>query len=333
MQAYTTQPSVLIQLLLLGGAHDKLTVATIEGWSGALLAAPRVNLRELLGRKEAHSAGVYLLLGPDSSGARSRVYVGEASSNVARRLASHHLDERGCPAWNRAIVATDSRTVWTRAQTRWLEATMLERFAQAPGWVVANRNRPKPPALSEMEKVAVERHLGELLVALPAVGVALQPHPDAPDPEATRGPRFRLNRSNASASGWPTGRRQFLVAAGSILRSPQRPNTTIHAPQYEILRAMGLLKATEVPRDWMLTRDHEFRSDTMAASMVVGYTQVGGSIWVNDEGETLREWRRKNPPEDPINPYNLPFVTPENRRRRLPIVDQDTPVELADAQP
>lgn len=52
-----------VKLFLIDGTPGGLTKAEITNWTGHVLAGPRSDLAQLLGREEARRTGVYLLLG------------------------------------------------------------------------------------------------------------------------------------------------------------------------------------------------------------------------------------------------------------------------------
>ena len=78
-----------IRLFLVDGTPDGLWVVEKSNWTGLALMAPRSRYAELSKREELAGPGVYVLVGPSESGARSsRIYVGETDV-LRKRLNSH----------------------------------------------------------------------------------------------------------------------------------------------------------------------------------------------------------------------------------------------------
>ena len=66
-----------IRLYLVDGTPGGLLTAEIMNWTGHVVAAPRSDLGQLLGREEPRRTGVYVLLGDDpDTPFGSAVYVG-----------------------------------------------------------------------------------------------------------------------------------------------------------------------------------------------------------------------------------------------------------------
>jgi hypothetical protein len=94
-----------IQLYLVDGTPNGLVVASIHGWTGAVLVANQSTFGNLLARHEVKRTGVYILYGPDPEDPLAmRAYIGEADS-VADRI-SRSAEERSF--WETAVVITAS---------------------------------------------------------------------------------------------------------------------------------------------------------------------------------------------------------------------------------
>src|SRR5262245_29061529 len=102
-----------ITLFLTRGDAKSLRTASIGNWSGKALAAPRTEFRDLLNREELLLAGIYILLGEDSTTGYPTAYIGEAE-NVKVRLAAHRGRE-----FVTAIVFVSSEL--TKAHVKYLE--------------------------------------------------------------------------------------------------------------------------------------------------------------------------------------------------------------------
>ncbi|MDR0627963.1 MAG: GIY-YIG nuclease family protein [Bifidobacteriaceae bacterium] len=106
-----------VRLYLADGTVGGLRTAGIMNWTGHVSAVRRIDLGELLRRKESGRTGVYLLLGDDLA------YVGEADV-VRNRLRAHARPEPegGKDFWTEAVIITSKDTNLTKAHARYLEA-------------------------------------------------------------------------------------------------------------------------------------------------------------------------------------------------------------------
>src|SRR5688572_27635681 len=129
-----TQPETFgrtIQLFLVDGSPNGLIIATLHGWTGAILVASQSTFGALTARPEADRTGVYILYGPDPNDSlKMRAYIGEADS-VRSRIAQS-AGERGF--WETAVVVTSSDDALTKGHVRYLEARLID-MAGAAGRV------------------------------------------------------------------------------------------------------------------------------------------------------------------------------------------------------
>ena len=123
-----------IQLFLVDGSPNGLMIASIHGWTGAVLVASQSTFGALTARPEVDRTGVYILYGPDPDDAlKMRAYIGEADSVKSRVGTS--AGERGF--WETAVVVTTSDDALTKGHVRYLEARLIESARAA---VVLDRN-------------------------------------------------------------------------------------------------------------------------------------------------------------------------------------------------
>ena len=131
-----------IQLFLVDGTPNGLTIASIHGWTGSVLVATQATFPNLVARPEVDRTGVYILFGPDPKDALSmRAYIGEADS--VRDRIGQSAGERGF--WETAVVITTSDEALTKGHVRYLEARLIE-LAQSAGRVLLDAERRKAAA-------------------------------------------------------------------------------------------------------------------------------------------------------------------------------------------
>ena len=118
--------SATIKLFLPHGDARSLRTAEISNWTGKAVAAPRIELDELLLREELDKAGVYILTGADPHSGLPLAYIGEAEV-IRERLKQHKTKE----FWISAIVFVSKDENLTKAHVRYLESKLLEEAAQA----------------------------------------------------------------------------------------------------------------------------------------------------------------------------------------------------------
>jgi hypothetical protein len=77
-----------IELYLVDGRPDGLLTARVFNWTGQILKAPRLRIKEALARPEASFTGVYILLGERDG--LPLAYIGEGEE-IAARMRSHDV--------------------------------------------------------------------------------------------------------------------------------------------------------------------------------------------------------------------------------------------------
>jgi len=243
---------------------------------------PRALLGEARKRPELSRPGVYLLLGEDEDGF-PLLYVGEAD-DVGKRIAQHDQKK---DFWTHAVVFTaDENEGLDKAQTRYLEARLIE-LAKSRGQArLLNQTEGSRPPLSEMDRADAEQFLENLLLTLPPLGVSFL-GPEAPR-RRSQAPRFYLTSKGvrAEAELTPEG---FVVKKGSQAVLEETPSLS---PSYRRLRKhlleTGILKP-EGDR-YVFTRDYAFSSPSAAAAVIRGGAPQAFTRWKTPGGKTLKEW-------------------------------------------
>ncbi len=143
-------PSATIKIFLPHGDPKRLRTGEISNWSGKAVAGPRTELEQLLQRKEANHAGIYLLTGVDPLSGESAVYIGEAES-VQSRLKQHI----GKDFWNHAVFFTSKDENLTKAHIRYLEGRLIE-IAKHAGRANLTNSQASSSRLPESDRADME---------------------------------------------------------------------------------------------------------------------------------------------------------------------------------
>jgi len=271
-----------LRLYFPSGDPYGLKVAKLGNWSGVGVIFPRALLAEARKRLELSRPGVYLLLGEDEDGF-PLLYIGEAD-DVGKRIARHDQKK---DFWTHAVVFTaDENEGLDKAQTRYLEARLIE-LAKSRGQArLLNQTEGGPPPLSEMDRADAEQFLENLLLTLPPLGVTSL-GPEAPR-RRSQAPKFYLKSKGvrAEAELTPEG---FVVKKGSqavLEETPSLQKALRRLRQH--LASEGVLKR-EGDR-YVFTQDYVFKSPSTAASVVRGGSSRGTTYWKTKDGKTLKAW-------------------------------------------
>lgn len=131
-----------IELFLVNGTADSLTIAELSNWNGKAIRIPRIEVASCR-RSDITQAGVYFLFCRDEIDDSDSVYIGEAE-NVKERLLQHIRDyqtEKEKYYWNTAI-AFIGRDL-NKAHIRYLENRLVEIARECNRYTVLTKNTYK----------------------------------------------------------------------------------------------------------------------------------------------------------------------------------------------
>jgi hypothetical protein len=297
-----TQPETFgrtIQLFLVDGSPNGLIIATLHGWTGAILVASQSTFGALTARPEVDRTGVYILYGPDpNDGLKMRAYIGEADS-VKSRIAQS-AGERGF--WETAVVVTSSDDALTKGHVRYLEARLIDIAVTAGRVSLDNGQEPSAERrrLPEADRANMESFLVNLKTVLPVVGLdLLKPLPRAAarteTPVAQRTERevvFEIrHRSGVNAQAVEEDG-EFIVLEGSeALKDTGHVQQSYGELKSELI-AKGVL--TEAPSGrYLFTKPHAFSSPSAAAAVVLDRNSNGRTEWkVKGARQTYHDWQQ-----------------------------------------
>jgi Domain of unknown function (DUF4357) len=278
---------VTLRIFLPEGNPEGLRVVTKSNWSGLAIASSRARyLAVRQARKEFRTPGVYVLVGPPESADReARVYVGQAE-DPRKRLDSHHAEK---DFWTRVILFTASGQVLNKADIAYLEARLLELAATAKRAELDNGQGAALPTLNEPDREDAESYLSDMLLIYPLLGLNVF----EPLEETAKAERLTLRSDLASGEGAVT-EDGFVVFAGARAR----PDYVGSIPSgalgiREALISSGALVPDPASKSLVLQDDHEFKSPSAAAGVLLGRSVPGPLAWESPEGKSLKQIREE----------------------------------------
>jgi hypothetical protein len=287
-----------IQLFLVDGTPNGLTIASIHGWTGSVLVATQSTFPKLVARPEADRTGVYILFGPDPKDALSmRAYIGEADS--VRDRIGQSAGERGF--WETAVVITTSDEALTKGHVRYLEARLIE-MAKSAGRVLLD-NGQVPSAdkrrLPEADRANMETFLANLKVILPVVGLdLLKPRPTAATSSATSAAiagevRFEIRHKSGVKATGVEEEGEFVVLQGSeALKDAGYQGTNAYGELKQELITQEVLVSSADGKHYDFGRPYAFKSPSAAAAVVLDRNANGRTEWkVVGSKQTYHEWQ------------------------------------------
>jgi Domain of unknown function (DUF4357) len=291
-----------IQLFLVDGSPNGLIIASIHGWTGAVLVASQATFSTLTSRPEADRTGVYILYGPDPEDSlKMRAYIGEADSVRTRIVQSGNA--RGF--WESAVVVTTSDDALTKGHVRYLEARLIE-MALAAGRVNLD-NGQEPSAdkrrLPEADQANMEAFLANLKTILPVVGLdLLKPRPKAAIATGTpvaaqiaNETKFTINHKSGVKAVAVEEDGEFIVLEGSqALRDTDYARNS-YAKLKQDLIGKGVLKITSDPTRYEFSVSYAFSSPSAAGSVILDRNTNGRTRWfVQGTRQTYHDWQESN---------------------------------------
>jgi hypothetical protein len=288
-----------IQLFLVDGTPNGLTIASIHGWTGSVLVATQATFPKLLARPEADRTGVYILFGQDPDNPLSmRAYIGEADS--VRDRIGQSAGERAF--WETAVVITTSDEALTKGHVRYLEARLIE-ISQSAGRVVLD-NGQTPSAdkkwLPEADRANMEAFLANLRVILPVVGLdLLKPRPVASTsiatPAAAAGDvHFEMHHWTGVKATAVEENGEFIVLKGSeALKDAGYQGSHAYNELKNELITQGVLVPSTDGQRYEFVHPYAFKSPSAAAAVVLDRNSNGRTEWkLADSPLNYHEWQK-----------------------------------------
>jgi hypothetical protein len=284
VQSGIEMTSATIKLFLPHGDAKRLRVGEVSNWTGKALAAPRIELDDLLLREEAGSAGIYFLFGTDPENGDALAYIGEAEV-IRDRLKQHKARD----FWNSLVVFVSKDENLTKAHIRYLENRLLIEAKKAGRYRLENANTSNPK-LPESDREDMEVFLSRIQQVLPVLGSDLL----TPISGSSLGQKQQMELFCKNKGAIANGRRTeggFVVFKNSTAVVAERSSAESQHPYVVALRKKLLQDGTLSEKDGLLvfTRDTEFDSPSAAAAVIHGGGANGLTAWKDKSGKTLKE--------------------------------------------
>jgi len=238
---------------------------------------------------------VYVLVGPaENAKYEARIYIGEGEDPRAR-IDAHHAQK---DFWNRVILFTSVGQVLNKAAIRYLEARLLVLAVTAGRAELDNGTNSGLPVLEEADEQDAESFLQDMLIVYPLLGLsAFEPLEQPAEAEI-----LALGGLCAEGRGVET-EDGFLVFAGAKARGTTVESMPSWAQslRQELIHS-GVLVPDSLGDHFQLTGDHEFKSPTAAAAVLLGRSAAGPLEWKDSSGTSLRQMREAAVTGSPSEP-------------------------------
>jgi hypothetical protein len=270
-----------IKVFLPSGDAKRLRTAEISNWAGKAVAAPRSEFKELLGRDELASAGVYLLTGVNPKTGETMVYIGEAE--VVRDRIKNHT---GKDFWNQALVFVSKDANLTKSHIKYLEGRLIERTREI-GKTSLDNQQASGAKLPESDQADMEVFLSRILQLLPLLGTdILTPIEKFTGKKKEETALYcEIKGLKAFGARTPNG---FVVYKGSQAVIAERPSAYkfILELRQKLQQDGSLVNKGD---HYLFSKDVEFSSPSAAAVVIVGGNANGLREWKNKAGTMLKD--------------------------------------------
>ena len=261
-----------IELFLVNGTADSLTIAELSNWNGKAIKIPRIEVSSCY-REDIAQAGVYFLFCKEDDGTDS-VYIGEAE-NVKERLLQHLRDyqaEKEKYYWTTAVIFIGRDL--NKALIRYLENRFVDIARQCKRYLVLTKNTYRNTVMKESQIAVMEEPVNKPATIEENDGNEIEKEEI----------KLHLERTvkgigKIEADGIRTSE-GFVVLNGSHI-APE-DDETISAGIKEKRSKANIVEG-------ILQEDVLFSSPSGAAMFVVGKSANGLTSWKNADGITLKD--------------------------------------------
>lgn len=273
----------LIELFLVNGSADSLTIAELSNWNGKAIKIPRIEIAHCF-RDDLKAPGIYFLF-CRSEDEQDSVYIGEAE-NCYERLLQHLRDYQSDKEkyyWNTAVIFTGRDL--TKAHIRYLENKCVEIAREVGRYDILTKNTYKNTVMKESQIAAMDEFVDNVQILINALGYkVLEPiahHEDIDSAEI----KYYISISSVEASGVETPE-GFVVFKGATINE----KTSTKSLGAGMLRLRDELLQSHKVKDFVLTEDTLFSSSSAAADFLLGYSVSGPVTWKDKDGKSLKEY-------------------------------------------
>ena len=288
-------PGKKITIYRVDGSDDGVQEVSIGNWNGKALAVSLPRYDDLKKHIDSKKPGVYLLIGPPMSRRGPQIYIGE-TDNLLARLDSHRKNK---DFWDRVIIFVSKDEFLNKTHSQFLEARLIEMAKESGIATLKNAKTGHNARLSIGDKDVAEQFLSEMLVILSLLDVKVFKEKKVPTNiqdlpkkkvRTTQQTKFYLSGPNCKAEGVESTGNKFLVYKGARARA--EPTKSISERESAIREAL-LDEGIFVRRGkhFLLTRNYEFSSSSLAASVIMGRHASGYREWRDSSRKNLGKHR------------------------------------------
>jgi len=275
----------LIELFLVNGTADSLTIAELSNWNGKAIKMPRIEVASC-SREDIAQAGVYFLFCKEEEDNSDSVYIGEAE-NVKERLIQHLRDyqaEKEKYYWNTAVIFTGRDL--NKALIRYLENRLVETARDCKRYTVLTKNTYKNTVLKESQIAAMEEFIDHVKILINTLGYkVLEPLiQNTLDTAAEDRSLLYISSGLAMATGMVTTE-GFVVLKGSTVNEKM----SVKSLSAGMVNLRNKHMNSDAVNGLVTVEDILFSSSSAAADFVLGYSVSGPKTWKTKEGKSLKE--------------------------------------------
>ena len=283
-----SSPPKTIQIFLPGGDPRGIRVAEITTRIVQVIEVPRSLLQDFLKMPESSQVAVYFLFGESDDGSQQKVYIGQ-TGDLQARLVAHNKQK---DFWERALVLISRTNSLTQTHALFLEWHCLQAARKAGRYSDENGNcgsKPHTPAPLAADCLEIFE-TGQALLS--TLGYPIFDSVGKPIETAQSAEMFFCTSSGVNGRGLytPEG---FVELEGSMGRKDNVPSLANTAGERFRTR-LADSGVTRIDGDAIVfTKDHLFRSPSMAALALLGRTTNGWTEWRTLGGQTLDAVKRQ----------------------------------------
>lgn len=273
-----------IELFLVNGTADSLTIAELSNWNGKAIKIPRIEVSSC-DRDDITQAGVYFLFCKEDDGSDS-VYIGEAE-NVKDRLVQHLRDyqsEKEKYYWSTAVVFIGRDL--NKALIRYLENRFVEIARASKRYLVLTKNTYRNTVMKEPQVAVMEEFVDNVKILINALGYKVL-EPFAQMDSSTilvDNELLYITSGSVNATGKVTAE-GFVVFAGATVNE----KTSVKSLSAGMKKQRQKLFNSSKVENLITTEDILFSSSSAAADFILGYSVSGPRTWKTKEGKSLKE--------------------------------------------
>ena len=228
---------------------------------------------------------LYILLNKETC----KAYIGETDDFV-KRITQHLIKK---DFWDEVLVFLGSNEdTLSKTEVQYLEYLAYNKASELKRYDLSeNTQSPKQPHMNVMLKAKTDKffHYVKVLARFVGCDIFL---PEEKKKELEQDTYiFYCQRAGSDAKGYLRENEEFVVLAGSELRSGFCDALTPHSQQKR--QKFIDTYCTQVKGKIILKADYTFSSPSAAAAMVVGGSSNGWTRWKDANGKTLSEVYRK----------------------------------------